>query len=180
MEPCGFLWPRWQGSLAPVLLTEGGKKEGLKYTECLLTRVWYSHTNTSDTNLWALGKVRNCDFQWLQDRHGSGSCFIQKVPHTRLQKMWLRRRLGNCYSNLPKMSCFTTQQRCTSKWNDRVLQKHYTYPCTEVVDSLWRETSSPQCSQSEESGIIPVSTNRWQKKGKDWCPMSSITRCYSC
>lgn len=86
----------------------GGKEhqqEGLKYT-----RLWYSHTNTSDTNLWAFRKVCNCDFEWLQDRHGSGSCFIQKVPHTRLQKMWLRRRLGNCYSNLPKMSCFTTQQ----------------------------------------------------------------------
>lgn len=139
------------------------QQEGLKYTECLLTRVWYSHTNTSDTNLWACRKVRNSDFEWLQDRHGSGSCFIQKVPHTRLQKMWLRRRLGNCYSNLPKMSFFTTQQRCVSKWNYRVLQKHSTYPCTEVVDSLWRETSSPQCGQSEESGIIPVSANRWQK-----------------
>lgn len=142
------------------------QQEGLKYTEYLPTRVRYSQTNTSDTNLWASGKVRNCDFEWLQDRHNSGSCFIQKVPHTRLQKMWLRRRLGNCYSNLPKMSCFTTQQHCMSKWNYRVLQKHSMYPCAEVVDSLWREASSPQCSQSEESGIIPVSANRSQKKKK--------------
>lgn len=40
---------------------------------------------------------------------------------------------------------------------------HSSYPCTEVVDGLWRETSSPQCSQSEESGIIPVSANRFKK-----------------
>lgn len=44
--------------------------------------------------------------------------------------------------------------------------KHSSYPCTEVVDSLWRETSSSQCSQSEESGIIPVSANRFFKKSQ--------------
>lgn len=64
--------------------------------------------NTPNANLCAFGEVSDCDFEWLQDCHGSGSRVIQKVPHTCLQKMWLCRRLGNCDSNLPKVSRFTT------------------------------------------------------------------------
>lgn len=125
MEPCGFLWPRWQGSLAPLLLTEGEKNTSVKnseYTEYLLTTTWYTCTNTSNTNLWVFGKVGYYDFEWFQDCHGSGSCVIQKVPHACLQKMWLCRRLGNCDSNLPKMSCFATQQRSTNICNDTVFK----------------------------------------------------------
>lgn len=34
---------------------------------------------------------------------------------------------------------------------------HSAYPRTKVVNRLWWETSPPQCSQSEESGVVPVS-----------------------
>lgn len=70
----------------------------------------YLCINTPNTHLCTFGKVGNCDFEWFQDCHCSGSCVIQNVSHTCLQKMWLCCRLGNRDSNLPKSSCFTTQE----------------------------------------------------------------------
>lgn len=56
----------------------------------------------SCTNLWVLRKVSYGDFKWFQYSHDSGCWVVQKVPHTRLQKVGLCRCLGNCDSHLPE------------------------------------------------------------------------------